>query len=148
MGSSSIPHPLPYIISPSIWSTSARSPTVEIFLTAFSTQAFRTCHRQRKILAAGQTMLHTEVKVNMINFYIWNIKMKDMRIKLVIPQCVEFCLGIVNYDGWGRPFFVACGYFFVQGLKDRCEVLLATSWYGEESNRDAIPPVVKNHNRV
>ena len=62
-GSSSIPQPLPYITSPTICRIVARSPNVVIFFTAFSAHTFRTCQRQKNILAEGHTSLYIQANV-------------------------------------------------------------------------------------
>ena len=143
-GSSLTPYPLPYITSPSIWRTVARSATVDIFFTAFFAHAFRTCQRQRKILAAGQTSVHMEVIVSIISLQ--HIVQNEGRFEtLLIPQCVDFSLCVVNYDGWRTPSCIGFGNFVVKGLKVMYKILFTTPWYGKECDRYVIPPIVKNH---
>ena len=57
IGFSSTLHLLLYIMSPSIRKIVALSTTTDIFLIVFSTQDFWTCHRHKKILTSGHTML-------------------------------------------------------------------------------------------
>ena len=58
--SSSTLQPFSYIMSPNIWRTMVCSTLLEIFFTAFSANAFLTCHGHKYFLASGHTMLRRQ----------------------------------------------------------------------------------------
>ena len=136
---------LPYIISPTIWRIAAHSPIVEIFFTMFSTHAFWTCQRKRKILAFGHTSLHMQKTIRIHKIYLMKYKMKHMvEINKYISVLI-FAWALSTMMDEGDQFYLILATLLWSAWRT---CMRSCSWVREENHMYVIPPIVKNHNRV